>query len=442
MRDYGPESVALTTGLPVSEIEGFARAIHEGKAVSFWWTMGVNQSHEAVRTAQAVINLALITGNIGRPGSGANSITGQVNAMGSRIFSNTTSLLGGRDFLDAKHRQETAEILGIDAGRIPAQNSLAYDQIIEGVCEGRIKGLWVIATNPVFSWVDGNRLKEGLRKLECLVVQDMYADTDTARMAHIVLPAAGWGEKEGTVINSERRIGLFKKVAHAPGKALADFYIFRLIAEYWGCGDLFRGIESPEDAFQLLKRLSAGRPCDFSGITDYRHIDEKGGIQWPYRGTSADEAQERRLFADGCFFTFDGKARMLFDAVRAPGEQVNPEYPFVLLTGRGSSAQWHTNTRTGKSAVLRKLYPRECYVEIHPSDASRMRVAPEEWVTVRTRRGKVSARAFFAATVQPGQIFLPMHYDGVNALIASEFDPHSRQPSYKHSAARVEKADP
>ncbi len=439
VQDYPPDVVTRTTGISHADLERFARMIHEGKSVSFWWTMGVNQSHEAVRTAQAIINLALITGNIGKPGTGANSITGQVNAMGSRLFSNTTSMVGGRDFLDAQHRQDVANIMGIDVAKIPAKNSMAYDQIVEGVCNGTIKGLWVIATNPIASWVEGEKLKAGMEKLECLMVQDMYANTDTARLAHIVLPAAGWGEKEGTVINSERRIGLFKKIARAPGQALTDFYILRLIAEYWGCGDMFENLHSPEDVFQLMKKLSVGRPCDFSGIRDYIHINEKGGIQWPYRDVSADEAQERRLFADGRFFTADGKARMLFDPVRPPAEKATPEFPFVLLTGRGSSAQWHTNTRTGKSAVLRKLYPKECYVEIHPSDAGRLRLAPEEWVTVRTRRGIVKARAFFAATVQPGQIFLPMHYDGVNGLTQSEFDPYSRQPSYKHCAARVEK---
>src|SRR5690606_30138132 len=165
-------------------------------------------------------------------------ITGQMNAMGSRLFSNTTSLVGGRDFLDEAHRREVADVLGIDVARIPARNSLAYDQIIDGVLEGRIKGLWIIATNPLHSWPDGGRLRKALANLECLAVQDLYADTDTARLADVFLPAAGWGEKEGVLINSERRIGLFKRIKRPPGKAMADFDIFRLIAAYWGCGDL------------------------------------------------------------------------------------------------------------------------------------------------------------------------------------------------------------
>jgi anaerobic selenocysteine-containing dehydrogenase len=437
---YAPESVAEAAGIAATEIEGFARAIHEGRAVSFWWTMGVNQGHEAVRTAQAIINLALMTGNIGRPGTGANSITGQMNAMGSRIFSNTTSLAGGRDFLNADHRREVADILGIDVSRIPDRNSLAYDQIVERVCDGRIKGLWVIATNPLHSWPDQARLRQGLENLECLAVQDLFADTDTARLADVFFPAAGWSEKEGTLINSERRLGLFKKVSRAPGKALADYAIFRLVAETWGCGDIFRDMPTPEAAFQVMKKLSAGRPCDFSGIRDYAEIDMRGGVQWPCRpGHPEDGPQERRLFEDKRFFTPNGRARLLFDPVRPPAEQADAEYPLTLLTGRGTSAQWHTNTRTGRSAVLRKMYPAECYVEMNPEDAGRLGLAPESWVRVRTRRGSLRARAYVAATVRPGQIFLPMHYDGVNALTIAEFDPHSRQPSYKHCAARVER---
>src|SRR5690606_34405980 len=153
------------------------------------------------RTAQALINLALLTGNIGKPGTGANSITGQCNAMGSRLFSNTTTLLGGRDFTNAEHRREVAEILSIDEQLIPQENSWAYDQIIEGILSGKIKALWVIATNPVHSWINQNHLKEVLERLECLVVQDMYEDTETARVADVILPAAAWGEKDGTFIN-------------------------------------------------------------------------------------------------------------------------------------------------------------------------------------------------------------------------------------------------
>src|SRR5690606_8248501 len=159
--------------------------------------------------------------------------------------------------------------------------SLAYDQILEQILAGKIKALWVVATNPAHSWINQGDLEAVLSKLDCLVVQDMYSTTETARLADIYLPAAGWGEKEGTFINSERRIGLVKKVARAPGQALSDFNIFRLVAHYWGCGEMFREWSSPEAVFQILKKLSAGQPCDITGIRDYRHLDESGGLQWP-----------------------------------------------------------------------------------------------------------------------------------------------------------------
>ncbi|HEY8241738.1 MAG TPA: molybdopterin-dependent oxidoreductase, partial [Kiritimatiellia bacterium] len=231
---FTPERVAEVTGLSQETLRAFASTIHEHQRVSFWWTMGVNQSHEGTRTAQAIINLALMTGNIGRPGTGANSITGQCNAMGSRIFSNTTNLLGGRNFESASDRADVASILGIDAGRIPDRNSLAYNQILDAIAEGKIRGLWMIATNTGHSWIHQKSFRDLVKNLEFFVVQDMYATTESAQLAHLVLPAAGWGEKEGTFINSERRFGLSKKIARAPGQALSDFNIFKLVAAAWG----------------------------------------------------------------------------------------------------------------------------------------------------------------------------------------------------------------
>jgi anaerobic selenocysteine-containing dehydrogenase len=464
VRQFTPDKVAAETGLSVGEIYRFAETIHRGKAVSFWWTMGVNQSHEATRTAQAIINLALMTGNIGRPGTGANSITGQCNAMGSRLYSNVTSLLGGRDFLKAEDRAEVAARLDIPVEKIPGQNSLAYDQIVQGIADGKIKGLWVIATNSSHSWIDRNNFNTIADKLEFLVVQERFTTTETAQRAHLILPAAGWGEKEGTFINSERRIGLVKKISRAPGQALNDFDIFRLVALYWGCGEMFREWSSPEAVFQILKKLSAGQPCDITGIEDYRCLDEAGGIQWPWPATvTSDEWQvtsqdastvngsnsppvtrhpplssERRLFADGKFFTSDEKAKFVFDLPRPVAEPTDEEFPFVLLTGRGTSAQWHTNTRTGKSDVLRKLYPANAYVEINPADAARFGIKANSMVAIVSRRGRVKCAAFVTAGVQPGQLFVPMHYGIANQLTRAEFDPHSRQPSYKHCAVRVE----
>ncbi len=446
VRTFTPDSVAAQTGLTVGELYHLAESIRRGKAVSFWWTMGVNQGHEATRTAQAIINLALMTGNIGRPGTGANSITGQCNAMGSRLFSNTTCLLGGRDFLNAAHREQVARVLALPPERIPARNSLAYDQILQAVADGKIKGLWIIATNTAHSWIDSSSFQEMRRRLDFLVVQDIFQSADTARFADLVLPAAGWGEKEGTFINSERRIGLVKKVARAPGQALSDFNIFKLAAHYWGCARLFCSWTSPSAVFHILKKLSAAQPCDFTGIRDYQHLEECGGLQWPWPEATALQVphfklrtEERRLFGDGRFFTSDAKARFIFELPRPLPETTDEEYPFTLLTGRGSSAQWHTGTRTEKSDVLRKLRRASVYVEINSLDARRLGIAPETQVAVISRRGRLVARAFVTATIQPGQLFVPMHYAQTNRLTLPAFDPYSRQPGYKACAVRVEK---
>jgi assimilatory nitrate reductase catalytic subunit len=269
----------------------------------------------------------------------------------------------------------------------------------------------------------------------------MYPDTETAQRANLYLPAAGWGEKEGTMINSERRIGLVKKVRRAPGLALADFHIFKLVAEYWGCGKEFQSWRSPEEAFQLLKELSRGQPCDVTGIRDYRMIDECGGVQWPWADKDGNSAPpiERRLFEDGHFFTPDRRARFIFDAPRPLAEPVDREFPFVLMTGRGTSAQWHTGSRTDKSSVLRALSPAGCYVEVNPKDAARLGLAPNAPVQIRSRRASLAAVALITPTVQPGQVFIPMHYAEVNQLTHPSFDPHSRQPNYKHCAVALEK---
>ena len=472
VRAFPLDVVLEQTGIPQFVFEQLANGIAYGNAVSHWWTMGVNQSHEGVRLATAIISLALMTGNIGRPGTGANSITGQANAMGSRLFSNTTNLLGGRDFTNAAHRDDVARILDIDVEHIPDRPSLAYNEILDEAVAGRIKGLWFIATNPAHSWINQSFVQQVRDNVEFIVVQDMYASADTALIADLVLPAAGWGEKEGTFINSERRIGRTKRVSRAPGQALADFLIFRAIADRWGCGRLFERWSSPEAVFELLQELSVDQPCDVSGIGGYAELDQRGGVQWPWTKNDAhvgseveygdaslretvterhdtssendaneyaktDSRDERRLFADGQFYHPDGKARFLCEEPRPPAEPVDATFPFVLLTGRGSASQWHTQTRTAKSAVLRKLYPQHCYVEIHPADAAELGIRQGDTVVVESRRGTVRANAFVTATVGQRRVFMPMHYPETNKLTYPSFDKYSKQPSYKHCAVML-----
>jgi assimilatory nitrate reductase catalytic subunit len=195
--------------------------------------------------------------------------------------------------------------------------------------------------------------------------------------------------------------------------------------------------------FQIVKRCSKGQPCDIGGIADYAMLDRAGGIQWPLPAgaTVGEEDGERRLFGDGVFFHADGKARFVFDDPRPPPELTNDQYPYVLLTGRGSSSQWHTQTRTKKSAVLRRLYPKDVYVELNPTDAGKLKIPPGEWIEVSSRRGAIRARAFVTNNVQPGQVFVPMHDETMNRLTFPAFDPHSRQPAYKHCAVNLRRLE-
>ena len=445
MQPFTLAYASLRSGLPEENIAKAADTIGSASAASLWWTMGVNQSYEGVRTAQAIINIALLTGNIGRPGTGANSITGQCNAMGSRLWSNTTNLFGHHDFASEEDRQKVARLLGFDASCIPDQGSWSYDQILDGVRAGKIRGLWVIATNPAHSWIHQEDVREILSKLEFCVVQDMYATTETAEMADLVLPAAGWGEKDGTFINSERRYGLHRRVRQAPGEALADFQIFRAIAHYWGLGEMFQEWTDPEAVFRIMQRVSRGMPNDITGIDGYADIDRRGGIQWPWSEQNRDQEvaggsgheSERRLFAGGKFYHSDGKAKFITAEPREMPEPPDDEYPFLLLSGRGTVSQWHTQTRTSQSPILRKLYPNDPILEIHPSDAAKYDLSQGDWLSIESRRGQAQARVSILPTLCPGQLFMPMHYECTNQLTLAHFDPYSRQPSYKDCAVQL-----
>lgn len=444
--DFTPEACERFTGIAPARIDELAELIHTKKAVSFWWTMGVNQSHQGVRTAQAIINLCLMTGQIGRPGTGPNSITGQCNAMGSRLFSNTTNLLGGHDFAKAEHRTKVAGILGIPEDRIPPDAGKNYDQILEAIEAGTIKGLWIICTNPAHSWIDQNLFRHRMEGLDFLVVQDLYTTTETAQLADLVLPAAGSAEKNGTFINSERRLGMVQKVKEAPGQAKSDFEIFQRLGRAWGGMDGWLDRWStPEAAFRLLQALSRGQPCDITGIAQWSDLRTAGGVQWPWTEADAKTSPlpqgdqiQRRLFADGKFPTPDRRAKFLFTDVVPLPEIPDELYPFFLLTGRGTMHQWHTQTRTGKVEQLKKMYPVESYAEVNPEDASRLGIVHGAQVRVTSRRGEVVVNAAVKDSVRPGFVFLPMHYPDANYLTYPVFDPHSRQPGFKFGAVKVE----
>ncbi|MEM9423753.1 MAG: molybdopterin-dependent oxidoreductase [Spirochaetota bacterium] len=441
---YKPEDCRENCGISEEVLLDVAQKIHQRKKVSFWWTMGVNQSHEAVMVASSIIALALITGNIGRPGTGANSITGQCNAMGSRLNSVTTALFGGRDFANPQHRQEVCEILGVEDKWIPRRPTLPIHKITEKIHSGEIKFLWVICTNPVQSFVSINAFKEAMGKLDTLVVQDLYHDTETAKLADIFLPATPCTEKEGTFINMERRIGPVQKILEKPEGTLTDYEIFLRIGQEYGCTEILNGWANPDEAFETLRKLSVGRPCDFSGVRDRRFLVERGGIQWPFPESAQKDAKigpARRLFEDGQFFTPSGKAQLVFEASRPATVKPSAEYPFLALSGRGSAVLFHTNTRTGRVPALSKLAPKELYINMHPDDMAEMGLeGSEPWVRVRSSEGEFRSVVHSDSGLQKKHIFVPMHYVESNLAIASVFDPYSAQPSFKCGAVAIEKA--
>jgi assimilatory nitrate reductase catalytic subunit len=436
---YTPEYAGEITGLNPETIYRAAMLYGRAKAPMIAWTMGVNHSTQGAETVNAINNLALITGNVGRTGASPLSITGQCNAMGTRETGFTSSMPGYRKFENEQHRNELAELWGIDADLLPRSRGLAYPDIIEGAVGGRIRALWIIATNPIVSFPNLDVLRQGLEQLEFLVVQDGYHPTPTSEIADLVLPAAIWGEKEGTYTNSERRVSKVNKAVEPPGEAKPDFDIFLEVARRMGCADkLFPAWQTPRDAFEEWRRVSAGRLCDYSGIT-YELLEKHGSIQWPH-AAGTNPTQTKRLYTDGRFETEDGRARLIAIEWQPFPEQVSRDYPFVLNTGR-TVEHWHTRTKTARVPVLNYLSPK-AWLEMNPVDARKLALKPHDQVEVVSRRGRVSGVELrVTETVAPGQVFLPFHFveNNANAVTQSAFDPISREPNYKQCAVRVEK---
>jgi assimilatory nitrate reductase catalytic subunit len=439
--DYTPKRVAGITGLSVDLLYETAATYATADAAFIGWTMGVNHSTKGTDTVTAINNLALITGNVGRAGAAPFSITGQCNAMGTREAGFTSSLPGYRRFEDPAHRDELAALWNVPVERIPDARGLAYPDIVEAILEKRIRALWIIATNPVVSFPNLGVLTQALEELEFLVVQDGFHPTPTSAFADLVLPAAIWGEKEGTYTNSERRVSKVNRACDPPGEACSDFEIFLALASALGVrDDLFPGWTSPRDAFEEWRRVSAGRLCDYSGMT-WEAIERCGGIQWPFPAGASDPAATRRLYGDGRFETADGRARLLPSDWEAFPEPPDELYPFVLNTGR-TVEHWHTRTKTGAVPILERLAP-TAWVEMNPRDARALRLKAQDAVDVVSRRGRVrGVELRLTETIAPGQVFLPFHYAEFNAnqVTQSAFDPVSREPNFKQSAVRVERS--
>lgn len=439
VKKYTLEDVEERTGISKMRVLELAKIIHEGKRVSFWWTMGVNQSYEAVRTAQAIINLALITGNMGREGTGANSLTGQCNAMGSRMFSNTTALYGGGEYNNQERRKVVADILGMDENMLPSKPTLDYEQIIKGINNGEIKGLWVICTNPRHSFSNNEEFKKAMKNLDFFVVQDIYEDTDSSEECDLYLPSVPAIKKEGFLINTERRLSALVPVLEKEEDELSDYEILLGIGEALGMGSLLDKWRTPEDAFKLLRECSKGMPCDITGVS-YERLRDSKGIQWPCREGEELESDERRLFEDGKYYTPSGKAKFIFEDVTENPNATNEEFSFNLNTGRGTVGQWHTHTRTREIQAVTNIVSQKAYVDINRKDAEKLDIKENDEVLIHSSNGHTSKFiARLTDNLKEKDLYAPIHYIETNLLTPSVFDPYSKEPSYKTVQVNIEK---
>jgi len=434
------DALAVECGIALADIRHMAMSIGTAERCLVAWSMGVNHSAQGTETVTLLNTLCVLTGNVGRPGAAPFSITGQCNAMGTRETGFTASMPGYRSYDDPQHRRELADLWGIAEERLPTERGRAYPDIVNAVMNGRIKGLWIIGTNPLVSFPNREVLEIALARLDLLVVQDGF-ETPTTAIADVVLPAAIWGEKEGTYTNSERRVSRVRAAVAPPGEARPDFDIFLAVAERWGCReDLFPSWRAPRDAFEEWRVVSSGRPCDYSGIT-YERIDAVGGVQWPCPSgdPSVPLAGTARLYTELRFNRPDARAAVRSVARRPLQQPPSPQYPLLLNTGR-TVEHWHTRTKTGRIPILEGLAP-EAWLEIHPEDARQVGVRSGDLVRVTSARGAVDRlRARVTAIVRPGEVFIPFHWDErcANRLTTDECDPISREPNYKQCAVRVE----
>ncbi len=443
VKAYTLERGAAGTGLSEEKILELVELIHAGKKVSFWWTMGVNQGYEAVRTAQAIINLALMTGNIGKPGTGANSITGQCNAMASRAYSNTACFYGGGDFTNPARRARIAEVLGVDESKLAEKPTITYNKIIEGINAGEIKGLWILCTNPRHSWTNNETFAEAAKKLELFVVQDIYDTIESAEDCTVYFPVVPGIKKEGTYINLERRLSAMRPVLERGENEISDYEAILGVGKALGMGDELKGWETPKDCFNLMRECSRNMPCDITGIT-WENLEESHGIQWPYPEGKETENQDeqRRLYSDGRFFTPSGKANFVFEEVMENPLPCTKEFPFVLNTGRGSVGQWHTQSRTKEVKFVEDVSAKKAYLYMNTRLAEENGIHEMDQIRVYSANGQDACfHVKITDNVQYEELYAPIHYIECNKLTPSLYDPYSKEPSYKATPVRFEKVE-
>ncbi|CUH85548.1 nitrate reductase [Thalassovita mediterranea] len=433
------------TGLPRADIDAFTRAWVGTEKVVTIYSQGVNQSTAGADKVNAILNCHLATGRIGRAGMGPFSVTGQPNAMGGREVGGLANMLACHmDLENAGHRATVREFW--QAPQMPDAAGLKAVDMFRAVGDGRIKALWVMCTNPVVSLPEADRVKEAIEGCDFVVVSDMYGDTDTAKLADVLLPATGWGEKTGTVTNSERCISRQRSFLPAPGEARHDWDVLADVGRRMGWQAAF-DYETPAEVLREYAALSGlaaghGRDFDISALSDLSNedYDDFTPQHWPI---SADR-NGGRFFADGQFYTPSGKANMLPLHHRSPANAPTAAHPFVLNTGRIRD-QWHTMSRSGLAPRLSQ-HMGEPYVEIHPRDAEDLGLKAADLAEVTSPHGRAVLRVLISDKMRRGEVFAPMHWTGthasdgrIDALVAAEVDPVSGQPESKASPVKITK---
>ncbi|WP_372999118.1 molybdopterin oxidoreductase family protein [Sulfurimonas sp.] len=437
LQNYPPQEVVNITGIDVKTLYELARQFASGDAVLTAWTMGVNQSFMGTDTVSAIVNLHLLTGQIGKEGSGPFSITGQCNAMGTRESGFTSSLPGYRNFGDKNALQDYAKIVNVPEDIVPLERGYKYAEIIDAIDRGEIKALWIVATNPLVSFVNQEKLRKTLGKLDLLVVQDAFM-SDTAEIADVVFSAATWGEKEGTYTNSERRCNRANKAVEPLGNTKSDFDIIVDFSKYFdGVNELlFHNWEKPLDAFNEFKELTRGQLCDYSGMT-YELMEEHGGLQWPCN--EENPLGTKRLYTPEMpFRTKDEKATLICADWFPMAEPISAEFPLILNTGR-TVEQWHTRTKTRSIEILNNLAP-EAWVDVNPEDARKLEVKSGDRLSLSSARGMVNDVVVRVTnSVSSGNVFVPFHFNTqlVNTLTNESFCPKSGEPNFKQTAIQL-----